>query len=304
MMRELASALGVTEDLQRLGLPALDFETAFSSLVTNQLDRQLQADLERRVDEYFGRLRLPQQPTFYDYLVLSLRGKDLIATFNWDPLLFQAFQRNLIVGEENLPRIAYLHGSAAFSLCMDHKRYVPRGRDCGQCGHPPAPMQLLYPVAAKDYQSSPFIREQWQMVAFYLRRASFLSTMGYSAPRTDVEARHLLRQPWQENETFQLNEMEIIDVRPAVEIEETWKDFPFSHHYRILDDVWKSEVLRVARRSTEALFDRTMMLKPWEGRPLPRASSLAKLQDSVRPLIDEELRVKRGEQKEWARSIS
>ena len=45
-------------------------------------------EIETRVDEYFADLELPGHPTIYDRLVLSLREKDLIATFNWDPFLY------------------------------------------------------------------------------------------------------------------------------------------------------------------------------------------------------------------------
>jgi hypothetical protein len=32
-------------------------------------------------------LELPDHPTVYDHLLLSLRKKDAIFTFNWDPFL-------------------------------------------------------------------------------------------------------------------------------------------------------------------------------------------------------------------------
>ncbi|MHA1748548.1 MAG: hypothetical protein ACTSXN_02865 [Promethearchaeota archaeon] len=37
---------------------------------------------------------MTESPTIYDYLILSLRKKDVIATFNWDPLLVQAAWKN------------------------------------------------------------------------------------------------------------------------------------------------------------------------------------------------------------------
>jgi hypothetical protein len=35
-------------------------------------------------------MEIPDHVTLYDELLLTLRSKDLIATFNWDPLLLQA----------------------------------------------------------------------------------------------------------------------------------------------------------------------------------------------------------------------
>jgi hypothetical protein len=45
------------------------------------------------VREYFAQLELPVEPTIYDALLLSLRDKDAVFTFNWDPFLFQAHLR-------------------------------------------------------------------------------------------------------------------------------------------------------------------------------------------------------------------
>jgi len=64
-----------------------DFESYFSDLK----DPALRNELEHRIREYFSSLLLPEEATLYDYLALSFRAKDIIATFNWDPFLYQAF---------------------------------------------------------------------------------------------------------------------------------------------------------------------------------------------------------------------
>jgi len=66
--------------------------------------------LDSAVRKYFGALELPDEPTFYDYLVLSLRPKDAIITFNWDPLLIQAYKRWRHLGRV-LPDLIFLHGN-------------------------------------------------------------------------------------------------------------------------------------------------------------------------------------------------
>lgn len=38
---------------------------------------------------------MTESPTIYDYLLLSLRKKDVVATINWDPLLVQALEGSL-----------------------------------------------------------------------------------------------------------------------------------------------------------------------------------------------------------------
>lgn len=42
--------------------------------------------------------------TIYDYLIVSLTNRDCIATFNWDPLLMQAYHRMSRI-TENLPEM-------------------------------------------------------------------------------------------------------------------------------------------------------------------------------------------------------
>ena len=51
------------------------------------------------IHDYFHSLRIPPTPTLYDHLLLALRKKDVVATFNWDPLLLQAAKRCIEGGE-------------------------------------------------------------------------------------------------------------------------------------------------------------------------------------------------------------
>jgi hypothetical protein len=55
-------------------------------------------------------LQLPSTATHYDRILLSLRKKDAIFTFNWDPFLFDAYVRNMNMGI-SLPAIFFLHGN-------------------------------------------------------------------------------------------------------------------------------------------------------------------------------------------------
>lgn len=63
---------------------------------------------------------LPDEPTIYDFLVMSLTNKDLIATFNWDPFLVQAIGR-IQKYTDNIPQVAFLHGNVAVGYCSDDK---------------------------------------------------------------------------------------------------------------------------------------------------------------------------------------
>jgi hypothetical protein len=71
-----------------------NFEEIYSLLSEKEEHRAVLRELEEAVFNYFSVLQLPATHTLYDSLILSLRQKDVIATFNWDPCLIEAWQRS------------------------------------------------------------------------------------------------------------------------------------------------------------------------------------------------------------------
>ena len=69
--------------------------------------KAVKEELEKIIREYMSNYKLPDNPTIYDFLVMSLTSKDLIATFNWDPLLVQAVGRTMRY-TNNVPQVAFL----------------------------------------------------------------------------------------------------------------------------------------------------------------------------------------------------
>jgi len=58
--------------------PTGDFETQYSYLrETRAFDSELD-EVDVAIEEYMAALALPDKPNLYDYLVLSLRSKDLV----------------------------------------------------------------------------------------------------------------------------------------------------------------------------------------------------------------------------------
>ena len=92
-------------------LHSRNFEVLFSRISRIKKYQKIASEIESRVYDYFNNMKLPDEPTIYDYSVLSLRPRDLIASFNWDPFLMQAHARNRHVGD--LPPLAFLHGNVA-----------------------------------------------------------------------------------------------------------------------------------------------------------------------------------------------
>lgn len=70
-----------------------NLENIYSELYERNDCQNIRLALEERIFNHFDLLCLPDQPTIYDLLIISLRKKDAIATFNWDPLLLQAYNR-------------------------------------------------------------------------------------------------------------------------------------------------------------------------------------------------------------------
>lgn len=134
----------------------------------------------------------------------------------------------------------------------------------------------------------PFIEAEWNELRLFLGDAYFLTIFGYAAPKTDVDARKLLLDTWKDNPTFELAEIEIIDVKPKKQLIETWKEFVCSHHYGVFGSVWNSYIFYHPRRSCEALAMATLQNMPWRDNPFPKTTSLCKLQEWARLLWSEE----------------
>ncbi len=266
-----------------------DFESLYDAASRDPSPTALVAELDARVQEYFGGLRLPSGPTAYDYLLLSLREKDFVATFNWDPLILQAYQRH--AWTRRLPQILFLHGSVAVGVCVSCRVKGLVGARCPQCGKQLPPSRLLYPVADKDYTDDAFISAEWAALRAVLSHAYFLTIFGYRAPQSDAAAIALLRGIWDKNETRELAEVEIIDVRDQDEIFATWEPFITRSHWIYCNDVRDSYLAQHPRRSCEALAFATLQNDPWPDDWMPREGSLEELVAWIRPLVVEEERL-------------
>jgi hypothetical protein len=287
LLADLPDCLGLRTAISSAGFSAeADFESIYDELATSGRCLSLKAEIESQVRSYFELLVLPEAPTIYDYLLLSLRKNDLIATFNWDPFLAQAFRRNRQVS--NLPQIAFLHGNVEIGVCIKDGVKGFRGDACQKCGESLQTTTLLYPVRNKNYQSDPFIANEWQVLSKFLEEAYMVTIFGYSAPATDAAAVDLMSKTWGDNPTFELGQVSIVDVKPEAELENTWKPFFCRSHYGIHEKLCTTWVLRHPRRSCEALAMATLQNAPWQNNPFPQFQLLPELQDWIAPLVAEE----------------
>lgn len=230
-----------------------NIEDIYSELYTKSEYKEIVVELEKRLYDYFDSLELPDEPTVYDMLILSLTSKDVIATFNWDPLLIQAYVRCHEI-TNNLPHILCLHGNVAMGYCKEHREFGTKDAICPVCKKILEPIKLLYPVKSKNYKDDDYINACWEAINEVINNSYMITVFGYSAPSSDVEAVELLKKAWGEKETRQLEEISVIDIIEEKEMLLKWEDFIYSHHYRYTNNFFDSYLGMFPRRSCETVF--------------------------------------------------
>jgi hypothetical protein len=290
LMNDLPKIIDLDKELKALpcDLKNENFEKIFSTLFDNEAGSKRLKRIENKIYDYFSTLRLPNTPTIYDYLVLSLRKKDLVATFNWDPFLWQAFERNLKF-TDNLPQLAFLHGNVAIGICNETKTFGPNGYLNLRTGKPFEPTRLLYPIQHKDYNSDIYIKDQWNRLSNFLKNPSRVTIFGYSAPMTDIEAISIMKEAWGLPEKNQrVTRFEIIDIQSKAKLTKSWKDFIFSHHYEVTNDFFKSSIVRFPRRTGEVFVSNYRDGKWYELNYPPKFKTLDEMWKWYMPFIEKE----------------
>lgn len=285
VMRTFTDIVGLTDLLGGAGIapPYDDFEAIYSDIAVDPGGVELKEEIESRVYAYFASLELPEKPTLYDHLVLSLRPKDVVATFNWDPFLCQAASRNYAFGKA--PTVLFLHGNVAFAYCPDCKTGFPLQTKCRKCDRELVSSPLLYPVKQKDYQTNIAIASHWRTLEGALKCAWALTIFGYGAPKTDVEAVRLMKSAWGDTVQRELEETEIIDIRSEDDITAKWAPFIHTHHYQTRSDFYDSYIAKFPRRSGEAIWAQVMDCQFLPSREFPRDLSFDELYEWLAPRL-------------------
>lgn len=263
-----------------------NFEVIYSQLSTNPDYRDCLLEVENRVHSYFVRMQLPDTPTLYDHLLLSLRKQDIVATFNWDPFLFDSWERlDSRFGSAYLPQLAFLHGNVRVGHCAKHHVFGRNGRYCPDCDQVLSPTPILFPIEIKNYESNPFISEAWQRLLEALGIALGVTIFGYGAPASDRAAISLMKAAWNRASEREVETIFLVDTKSESELLEKWRPFIYSHHYTIEKDFYQSQLPRTARRSIEALHARTIEGRFVESCPVPRAHSWEQLHNWFREAV-------------------
>ena len=290
-MNELVEAADLSELLGEAGIDYKDmnFEELYDKISVSEKHIGLVDSIKTKIRGYFSGMEITEGATIYDKLVLSLRKKDLIATFNWDPLLLQAYRRCGKYTHES-PRLAFLHGNVGVGICEKDKTTGVLGNMCSKCLGTFEPVELLYPIKNKNYNQTLLLRDEWKMLKSHLKHAYFITIFGYRAPTSDVNARSIMKKAWNKNTTKPFSQIEII-ARPGVSEEsvyQSWDDFIISHHYEVVNDFHESYIARHPRRTCDAFAMQSLQCDPWHDNPIPRKTSLTDLLKWLEPLLKEE----------------
>ena len=278
VMDDLVEIVGLQPLIDRAGLKMgkeSNFEVIYGQLASEPRYASTVKEIERRIDEYFSGLSLPDRATIYDRLLISLRPTDAVITFNWDPFLFDAYQRNR--DAVPLPEIFFLHGNVRIGACGDHDRWGARNGRCPECGQNFTDVPLLYPIRKKDYSKDPYIRRNWEAAKTLFSEAFTITIFGYGAPESDADAVELLRLAWVERSPRTFEHIEIIDTAPQTYLHDRWSPFTPTLHYHVTTAFEQCRIARWPRRTCESLFYPMTQGSPCEDFPLPSTGSIAEL---------------------------
>jgi hypothetical protein len=289
-LNNIVEITGIEPNLKKLGisLPIDDFEDVFDILQKKQSKNQYFIEIKKIIYNYFSGIVIPDELTLYDQLILSLRETDLIATFNWDPLLCMAYQRNRHI--RKLPHLAFLHGNVFVGRCEEHGTTGFINCACSKCSKKFKKVDILYPIKEKNYNHDKFIKQEWEMLQHFLEYAFMITIFGYSAPKTDVAARELMFKVWSSNEIRNFGEIQIIDIKPEEEVRDNWYEFFIRHHYSIIDNFSDSFLNIFPRRSCEAWASAVLQNDPWGDLQQYKGNSLKEYQNWILKIIESEIK--------------
>lgn len=269
LMKDFTEVVGLKPLLNNWGINSKqNFEEIFSDLYEKSENDKI-ARIENAVEKYFDQLELSDKPTVYDHLVLSLREKDLIATFNWDPLLMHAYLRNSNAGLK-LPQLAFLHGNIRAGYCEKDKVAGLAHMRCGKCGETYKRMPLLYPIKKKDYAKDLFIANEWKKLKWGFENAFMITIFGYSGPKTDTEAINAMKKAWGDKNHRAMEQTTFITPQSDDEVSKNWEPFIHTHHYEIDADFYNSWIANHPRRTGEAYLNQYLEAKFITNNPIPR----------------------------------
>ncbi len=286
-MDNLIEMLGLEPILEKVGVKnrRRNFEDIYSELYERDPELTILKEIEKIIYTYFNSLKIPEIPTLYDHLLLSLRPKDRVATFNWDPFLFDAWNR--LRDKVPVPEILHLHGNVRVTCCPEHPVYGEHGMYCPECDKALIPTRLLYPITKKNYVNDNFVKTEWEVLKKGLQQAKTLTIFGYGAPTTDKEAVDIMNSAWNKDNRL-IERVEIVDIKDKEVLWDQWQPFIIRTYFDREEDFYESRISNFPRRTCEMLLDATFYGLWVENNPIPRDANFDELLLWIEPLVKAE----------------
>ena len=293
LMDDLVEVIGLGPIIKQAGMAfgnESNFEVIYSKLASNPRYANTTRKIEQKVEAYFSSLKLPNEATIYDRILLSLRKEDAVFTFNWDPFLFDAYQRNCNIAP--LPTIHFLHGNVRIgqcpNQCRNHQHWWAKQGRCPVCSARLKGVPLLYPVVNKGYSNDPYINKSREVAKEMFRKALVLTIFGYGAPDSDRDAVELLKSAWMARSDRETEHVEIIDIVSERLLYKRWEAFTPTFHLQRRQNFSESWIAGWPRRSREAVWSFMSSGLPCQKFPLVSAKNLSQLQKQIRDIAKSE----------------
>lgn len=293
VMNNFIENLGLRDLFNKVELKtsSQNLEDIYSELYTRPECANLRIELEQRIINSFSEFVIPDEPTTYDYLLLSLRSKDFIFSFNWDDLIIQAYQRAYRISND-LPQLVFLHGNINLGMCQSCGAIESlQNRTCRKCGGELNRPKILFPVKEKNYGEDPYIEIVWDAFLDILSEATIVTIFGYSAPQSDALAINAMQKAFS-SKFRRLDQIEIIDIAPENDLRKTWENFiePTNYHCRVCKTIFDSLLSEFPRRTIEGYWKR--YISGWWGSSKIQFTpnmTFSELENRLNPLINDEL---------------
>jgi hypothetical protein len=124
--------------------------------------------------------------------------------------------------------------------------------------------RLLYPIKNKDYSQNVYIQDAWNRLQYYLENACIVTIWGYSAPKSDKEAKLMMLKAFSSQFRI-LDQIEVIDIAEEEKIYKTWSPFAkqTNYHLNIHKSLMDTILGEFPRRSVEGYVKRN--IEGWWG---------------------------------------
>ncbi len=230
-----------------------NLESLFSKWHENPEKKALCDKLERTIQRYFSELE-PIGMNLYVKLLLSLTNRDVIATFNWDPLLSDSYKMLSREITHDLPRVLFLHGNVAMGYCLNCMRVGYLHDKCEKCGSAFVEMPLLYPIEHKNYNEDIYIRSAWKDLEKAIIHSTAITFFGYSAPKSDAAAIAMMKQAFSKDPLRNVVKYQLINIADESELRKNYGAFEVKQEQlSIVSSFYDSFIARYPRRSADYL---------------------------------------------------